>query len=381
MAKSRVTLPGPILLVKESWVIYKKSFWNIVGVGLLAILTVLGYIVLGGLGGGLMAVVFANHLNIFSYLFIGIVGVLYLLGFFAVIAWAQAAFVVVIRDWEKKTGSRLAFKNARQYAVPFVLTSLLSMVLVIGGIFLFVIPGILLSIWFSYSIYAVVCEDKKGLLALHSSREYFRGKFWKIIGREIAVRLPEIILSMFIASMVTQHVLPGSVQGLYQLLSLLAAPFYMIYSYLLYTKVRAATGSVATVPGGNKKVYFGIPLVGYAIIIIAAMYGGPMIMKLASQTPEILPAMMGKTLTNDQIKPSTAIVYGLVSYYLTNKNYPPSLDNIVDKSFLPKVPNDSKTGLPYRYTVLEAGQDFKLCTPQGEKPEKCVTSKSTNFDL
>ena len=381
MTKPRVTLPGPIALVKESWVIYKKSFWNIIGVGLLAILTVLGYIVLGGLGGGLMAVIFANHFNIFSYLFIGIVGVLYLLGFFAVIAWAQAAFVVVIRDSGKKTGSRLAFKNARQYAIPLVMTSLLSMVLVFGGVLLFIIPGILLGIWFSYSIYAIVCEDKKGLLALHSSREYFRRKFWKIIGREIAVRLPEIILSMFITSLVTQHVLPGSVQGLYQLLSLLAAPFYIIYSYLLYTKVREATGSVATVPGGNKKVYLGIPAVGYVLVVIAAIYTGPMIMKLASQTPEILPAMMGKSLTNDQVLPSTAIVYGLVSYYLTNKHYPSSLESIVDKSFLPKVPNDPKTGLPYRYTVLEAGQDFKLCTPQGEKPEKCVTSKSSQFDL
>ena len=56
-----------------------------------------------------------------------------------------------------------------------------------------------------------------------------------------------------------------------------------------------------------------------------------MIMKLASQTPEILPAMMGKSLTNDQVLPSTAIVYGLVSYYLTNKHYPSSLESIVDK--------------------------------------------------
>lgn len=381
MAKSAITLPGPIALAKESWIIYKKSFWNIVGVGLLGVLTVLGYIVLGGIGGGLMAVVFANHLNIFSYLFIGIVGLVYLVGFFAVVAWVQAAFVVVIRDWEKKTGSRVAFKSARQYAIPLVLTSLLSMVLVFGGVLLFVIPGILLGIWFSYSIYAVVVEDKKGLLALHSSREYFRGKFWKIIGREIAVRLPEIILSMFITSLVTQHVLPASMQGLYQMISLLLAPFYMIYSFLLYTKVREETGSVTSVPGGNKKIYFGIPAVGYALIVIAAIYTGPMIMKLVSQTPEMLPAMMGKTLTNDQIKPSTAIVYGLVSYYLTNKSYPPSLDSIVDKSFLPKVPSDPKTGLPYRYTVLEAGQDFKLCTPLGVKPEKCVTSKSTNFDL
>ena len=82
-----------------------------------------------------------------------------------------------------------------------------------------------------------------------------------------------------------------------------------------------------------------------------------------------------------KINPSTSIVYGLTTYYLTNKKFPSSLDALVEKKILTSVPKESKTGLPYRYTVVNDGMDFKLCTPISVKPERCVTSASKDFNL
>jgi hypothetical protein len=84
---------------------------------------------------------------------------------------------------------------------------------------------------------------------------------------------------------------------------------------------------------------------------------------------------------NNTVKPSTAIVYGLTNYYLTNKKFPESLKELTASHILTSIPTEPTTGLPYRYSVLKDGQDFNLCTPASIKPEKCVSTQSQSFDL
>ncbi|HVZ58155.1 MAG TPA: hypothetical protein VG935_00165 [Patescibacteria group bacterium] len=375
------SLPGVIDLAKETWVIYKKRFWNIVGVAFLSILYILGYIFIGGLGGFLLSLLFAAHWNIFAILFSSLIALVYLVGFMLLFSWSQASFVVVIRDSKEAIGSRVAFQKARSYALPLLLTSLLSFVIVMGGVLVFVIPGILFGIWFGFAVYAVVCEDKKGLLALHTSREYFRGRFWQILGRQIGIHLPELVLSLILTSLVNQHLLPVSLRVLYQIASLVVMPFYMIYTYLLYTKVREVTGKITAVPTGNKRVYFGLPLIGFALLVITGITVVPFAMKAVPQVVQQVQKLQGKNGGVEDIHPSTQIAYGLVSYFLINQKFPQNLQTLVDKKLLPAIPQDTTTGLPYRYSAIDNGQDFKLCTPTGVKPEKCVTSKSKSFDL
>ena len=81
------------------------------------------------------------------------------------------------------------------------------------------------------------------------------------------------------------------------------------------------------------------------------------------------------------VRPSTAIVYGLVSFHNQFKEYPATLDQLVDSGQLEAVPTDPKSGESYRYVALSEQDDFSLCTPASVEPEQCVTSASSTFDL
>jgi hypothetical protein len=68
-------------------------------------------------------------------------------------------------------------------------TYLLSMLLTLVGFVLLIIPGIVVSLMFMFSICAVVLEGVSGWKALRRSRELARGKLWRNIGVLLLVSL------------------------------------------------------------------------------------------------------------------------------------------------------------------------------------------------
>jgi hypothetical protein len=68
---------------------------------------------------------------------------------------------------------------------PFALVAVLQALAVLGGLALFVIPGIYLSVLFSYSILMLIEEDRRGLNALASSADLIKGHWWGVFGRSL----------------------------------------------------------------------------------------------------------------------------------------------------------------------------------------------------
>lgn len=376
--KKTLALPGPLSLARESLKIYKKRFWIIVGVFILSIFSMLGYFGSGAIIGFLVFLVLKSNWNIFSIGIVVLLGIAFVVGAFWLLNWIQAAYIVVIRDWEEKRGVRSSMKEARMFAWPLLGTTLLSWLLIFGGTLLFVIPGILLSIWFNYGIYAVVCEGKSGLLALHASRELFRGRFWQVVWRQIAVALPEIIVTIFISLFLWDNSLSPSVNGVHQLLSLLLMPFYMAYTFVLYQRLHESTGSVVSVPKAAKRIYYGVPLLGVVFFIIVIV---KMLPTIRTFTKNWLEDYVGKNLIMQKVKPGTGIVYGLIQYRSEYGRYPENLTRLVESGKLQEIDSYPNTFYSYVYSVEKDGMDFRLCTPKEVTPQKCVTSKSTDFDL
>ncbi len=375
-------LPDPLELVKEAWIIYKKSFWTVVGIGILAIVGMVLLFLLAGILGLVGYFGLGAKINPGFFGLVGILVIVVAVGGIALSSWSNAAIFLAISKWKEDRKISENIKDAKPFIVPFFLTSLLAGLLSIGAFLLFIVPAFVFGIWFSMWKFILVTEGKSGLSALHTSREYVRGRFWSVVWRVIAVHLPVIILGMLFAKG-GEGDATGPINGVYQIISLLLIPFYMMYDFVLFTHLKKTAGAVTkNIPSRSKLLYLLVPLAGYIIVIISGVLVVPTLLKMFSSLSSGIPGSetvlpVGK----NTVKPGTAIVYGLTNYYLTNKKFPDTLEVLTTTHILTSVPVEPTTGLPYRYSVLKDGQDFKLCTPTSIKPEKCITTESQNFDL
>lgn len=94
------------------------------------------------------------------------------------------------------------FAMAKPYFWPYIWVSVLSGIIVMGGLALLIIPGLLFWVWFSMAPYVMVLENRWGMEALMRSKQLVRDRFWGVVGRlfliiiaVIALTIPLIIVS------------------------------------------------------------------------------------------------------------------------------------------------------------------------------------------
>lgn len=66
---------------------------------------------------------------------------------------------------------------------PYLWVMVLVNILVLLGLILFIIPGIMLAVWFSFASYIFVLEGTRGMAALRQSKALVAGKFWAVVWR------------------------------------------------------------------------------------------------------------------------------------------------------------------------------------------------------
>lgn len=64
----------------------------------------------------------------------------------------------------------------------FILTYFLTGFGLMFLFFIFIIPGIIFSVYWSFFILAIILKDKKYLSALNYSRDVVKGRWWKVFG-------------------------------------------------------------------------------------------------------------------------------------------------------------------------------------------------------
>jgi hypothetical protein len=71
--------------------------------------------------------------------------------------------------------------RSRTLLKPVILVALLQAVIVLGGLILFLIPGLIFLVWFSFAQSAVILDRQRGFNALAFSRAAVRGRFWHAV--------------------------------------------------------------------------------------------------------------------------------------------------------------------------------------------------------
>lgn len=186
-------LPNARAIIRESFSQYKKNFKVFlpyiliffipyVLVSLMPIANVYIFSMLGGASSGSSAM---------KMLGLSMIAVIYLTLIIFVL-WASIALTRVMNE---KFGSKeekpvLSTKEemnkAKKYLWPVLWTGLLTALIVIGGTLLLVIPGIIFSLWYSFSSYSAMLDDKKGMPALNYSKSLVKGRWWGVFWRLFA---------------------------------------------------------------------------------------------------------------------------------------------------------------------------------------------------
>jgi|GEM_PF-3468579 len=223
-----IALPSPIVLVKESWVMYTEHilrFVTLMAIPFFVGMLVLGiFLVLGWMAGPslIVGIIF----SIVSFLFVVLIQV-----------WGQIAIMLGVIRVSKKQDIKIIYKDALKFLGVFLGTSLLSAFVILGGVFLAILPGIFFGVMITFASFIVLEERKNFFEALLQSSRYVSGRWWSVFARLVFLIAMAIVASdgtswLFglISPVVGDLVSTG--------VSFALIPFFVLYAYKLYTHLK-----------------------------------------------------------------------------------------------------------------------------------------------
>ena len=237
------------VLLKQSWGIYKKRFWT-----LLVIVIVPLFV-----PSLLVSILFplkmkSGHFGVesLSSLGLGLLMIIFLLTLISAILhlWSHVALIYAIKDREENTGIKESFRQGWNKIASFFWVYLLSDFIIIGGLFLFFVPGLIFLVWFIFAPFALIVENKKGFSALLASKEYVRGNWLSVFWRFLIIMVLMWVIFWVISSVVG-FIGIGNVSRIKLYAGyILFTPFSIIYLLLIYENLKKikTTGSISQKP-------------------------------------------------------------------------------------------------------------------------------------
>ncbi len=198
-----------------------------------------------------------------------------------------ALFGAVVEEGQTVNG---AYKKGIDLLIPSIWISALFTLTTLGGTFLLLIPGLLLSIWLSFSLYILFAENRRGISAMARSWYYVKGYWLSVFWRFLFLGIILLIVSLTIAfatigttffsaikSGATKELqLPLSTQLIDLFFTnLIAIPFSIIYSFGIYSALRQIKKEVPAEADEQKlqkniSIFMVVGIIGLIAIIVFA---------------------------------------------------------------------------------------------------------------
>lgn len=162
--------------------------------------------------GFLMIVVLINLAHLFTYLLTFIAGVVVI------------KKITINESINLKEIYRVSWKKLWKFSLLALFISLIQL----GGGIMLIIPGIIFSVWYSFSKFIYIEGEDRILNALGRSRNLTRGRFWAIIGREFVFVIFTTIVGILFA------IIPFEIGGVFITIfgAIFVLPFYFLYQEL-----------------------------------------------------------------------------------------------------------------------------------------------------
>ncbi len=114
--------------------------------------------------------------------------------------------------------------------------ALLVGIAVVIGFVLFVIPGVILAVWFCVTAFCLMLENKGIMDSIKQSKAYVKGRWSETAWRLSVLIVIVIIVSIPVAVLGAFNPLVGQLLNL--IFSVMVTPFVVCYSYILYRSLR-----------------------------------------------------------------------------------------------------------------------------------------------
>lgn len=136
-------------------------------------------------------------------------------------------------------------KQARDVVGQYIWVSILSGLIVLGGLILFIIPGVIFSLWYTFAPFVAILEKKRGMEALRESKKMVQGRWWTVFGYFFVLGLLFFVVSFaiqMIASIPAMIVDTTATQAFASAISSLAnfilSPIMLIATILFYHNLK-----------------------------------------------------------------------------------------------------------------------------------------------
>lgn len=250
---SRPMLPGVGDWLARGWTIYRQKISSFIVLMLVPAILML-FVRVFDLSDGFLAFI------------VNILGAL-------LIIWANIGLVEILL-LEDKMRSDLVYKKTWPKLWSYVWIAILSLFIIGGSYFLLIVPGVVFTVWFLFTLFIYVIEGKKGLSAFEMSRAYVHGYFWPILWRYLLIIVLSILVSLIISS----------VAGLFGALAISLAsvivgvflmPLIATYTFVLYSDLKKIKGeAVSEAMVDQKWLYILTGLAGWIFVFIITILMG-----------------------------------------------------------------------------------------------------------
>jgi hypothetical protein len=220
MPERKMMMPLEELFKKSFALYYPKAF----SMMFLLLICWLACLVIAAVFGGSALLLAWGDTTIFALLACLVI----LIGVFLMIVvgvWFQLALVSAVKETNNQINIKKLLMDVRGNIGSFFWAMFLRGLMVLGGLILFVIPGIIFSVWFAFTQYTFVFEGKRGFDASGHSRQLVKSYAWPVFGRIVLFGVLSILVSM--------------IPRVGRFIDLLfVAPFGIFYLYCIYEDLK-----------------------------------------------------------------------------------------------------------------------------------------------
>ncbi len=171
-----------------------------------------------------------------------VLGVVVFLGFIYYAVRTQIGLMLYFERSESVPAQEV-FSDTKNYFWRFLGVTLLNALLVLLWGLLFIIPGVVFSIYYTFGTMVLLFEGLAAKAALNRSQELVRGYWWAVLGRFILLGLIYMVLALVLSVpnlwLPLNSVYSAVWGGIVQVINFLIGPLFGVYSYLIYKNLVA----------------------------------------------------------------------------------------------------------------------------------------------
>ncbi|MEA1963052.1 MAG: hypothetical protein U9M94_02310 [Patescibacteria group bacterium] len=353
--KQKISSVGELL--KQAIGIYRQGIGKFLGMlllmPLLGLLPLLGVIVLYGITYFIL-----NSLDISMTIaqiicaVLGFAAILILMYFMIV---SRIGIFILLKDFTPELKVKEAFKQAKPYFWKFIIVSFAVSVFIMLWSLLFIIPGIIFAVYYSFAVWSLIVEEYESTSALKRSKELVKDYWWAVAGRGLAIGLIfwAIILILLVPLFFINEIsfFSNIWSFVVQIIQIIISPIFIVYNYLIFRDLVNIKGKSQI---ERKKGGVGIVIAVLAMFIIVC---------------SILAAIALLALNNAKQKAKDASkIYNIAQIHNSLKlynsdhgRYPECLSDLVNTNFSSEETiKDPENDLEYKYTKITPN-DYELC--------------------